>query len=53
VVKLKVKAVKIGNSVRATIPREILEEADVKAGDMLQIDFDKESGCIILEKAPE
>ena len=50
VVKLRVKAVQIGNSVRVTIPREILREADVKVGDVLLIDFDPKSGLIFLER---
>ena len=49
-VKLRVKAVQIGNSVRITIPREILREADVKVGDVLLIDFDSKSGLISLER---
>ena len=50
VVKLRVKAVQIGNSVRITIPREILRETDVKVGDVLLIDFDSKSGLITLER---
>ena len=47
---LRVKAVKVGNSVRVAVPVEILAAASVKAGDALLIDFDTKSKTIILEK---
>jgi antitoxin component of MazEF toxin-antitoxin module len=49
-VRIPVKVGKIGNSVRVTLPRDILREADVQVGDILMIDFDVKTGRIILEK---
>jgi hypothetical protein len=48
-VRLKVKIGKIGNSLKATIPREICDIMDIKAGQEMYIDV--EDSKIILEKA--
>ena len=50
-VKIRVKVVKIGNSIRVTIPKEILRETTIKVGDVLLVDYDSESHKITLEKA--
>jgi bifunctional DNA-binding transcriptional regulator/antitoxin component of YhaV-PrlF toxin-antitoxin module len=52
VVKITVKAIRVGNSVRVAIPSEVLKVARVKEGDSLLIDYDEKSGRITLEKAP-
>ena len=49
-VKLEVKAIKVGNSIRVAIPSEVLREAAIVAGDTLLIDFDAKSKQITLEK---
>lgn len=49
-VKIPVKAVRVGNSVRVAIPSEVLKAADVRAGDGLLIDYDEQTQRIILEK---
>jgi len=36
-VPFKVKAVKIGNSIRMTIPKEIVEYLKIAAGDTLEV----------------
>ena len=51
-VRLTVKATQIGNSVRVTLPKEILRETGVQVGDILMIDCDPKTGRIILEKEP-
>ena len=50
-VKIRVKAVKVGNSVRIAIPSEILREAEVEKGDVLLLDYDKRTKTITVEKA--
>ena len=50
-VKIPVKAIKVGNSVRVAIPSEVLKAASVKAGDGLLIDYDEQTRRIVLEKA--
>jgi antitoxin component of MazEF toxin-antitoxin module len=49
-VRVKVKAVKIGNSVRVAIPRDVLDASGVKEGDILSIDYDEKSGLITIRK---
>ena len=36
-ITFKVKAVKIGNSIRMTIPKEIVEYLEIKEGDILLV----------------
>jgi bifunctional DNA-binding transcriptional regulator/antitoxin component of YhaV-PrlF toxin-antitoxin module len=50
VVKITVKAIRVGNSVRVAIPSEVLKVARVKEGDSLLIDYDEKTGRITLEK---
>ena len=50
-VKLSVKAVKVGNSIRVAIPSEILKIAEIKEGDTLLIDYDETSRKVTLEKS--
>ena len=50
-VKLTVKAIRVGNSVRVAIPSEVLKAANISVGDSLLVDFDEKQGLIILEKA--
>ncbi len=33
----KIKAVKVGNSIRMTIPKEIVEHLQIKKGDVLEV----------------
>jgi AbrB family looped-hinge helix DNA binding protein len=49
-VKLPVKAMKVGNSVRVAIPSEIRKVAGIKEGDELLMDYDEESHKVTLEK---
>jgi bifunctional DNA-binding transcriptional regulator/antitoxin component of YhaV-PrlF toxin-antitoxin module len=49
-VKLTVKAIRVGNSVRVAIPSEVLQAAGVKVGDTLVIDYDEKEHQITLEK---
>jgi bifunctional DNA-binding transcriptional regulator/antitoxin component of YhaV-PrlF toxin-antitoxin module len=49
-VKMKVKAVKVGNSVRVAIPSEVLKAAGIKKGDVLLVDYDEKRHVITLEK---
>ncbi len=51
-VELKVKAVKVGNSVRVAIPTAVLEAANVNVKDTLLIDYDQKSRIITLRKEP-
>ena len=51
-VKLKVKAVKVGNSVRVAIPSEVLKAGDIQVGDTLLVDYDEKSRRVTLEKEP-
>jgi putative addiction module antidote len=46
---LKRKIVKIGNSLRVTLPREICEPLRLKAGDSLE--FAATNGDIVIRKA--
>ena len=52
-VELKVKAIKVGNSVRVAIPTEILDVAGVKVKDTLLIDYDPKTRTITLRKQQE
>jgi putative addiction module antidote len=47
-VKFKIKVVKIGNSLRITIPKEVAEAINLKAGDL--VDISLENSCIIVHK---
>ncbi len=47
-VKLRVKAIKVGNSIRVAIPSEILKITRIKEGDTLLIDYDEKSHEITL-----
>ncbi len=49
-VKLKVKAIKVGNSIRVAIPSDILRESSITAGDTLLIDYDARAKHVTLEK---
>jgi len=49
-VKLKVKAMRVGNSIRVAIPSEIRNVAGIKEGDELLIDYDETSRKVTLEK---
>jgi len=49
-VKLTVKAIKVGNSIRVAIPAEILKSAHVSEGDTLLMDYDGKSDRIVIEK---
>ena len=49
-VKLRVKAIKVGNSLRVAIPSEIREAAGIEEGDELLIDYDDSSRKVTLEK---
>ena len=50
-ITFKVKAVKIGNSIRMTIPKEIVEYLEIKEGDILLVSVtDKQ---IIVKKKKE
>jgi len=49
-VKIRVKAVQVGNSVRVAIPSEVLNAAGIKKGDTLLIDYDEKRHTITLEK---
>lgn len=49
-VKLKVRAIKVGNSVRVAIRKEILEAAGIRPGDDLLIDYDEKLRRITIEK---
>ena len=49
-VRLRVMAVKVGNSVRVAIPREILDASGVKEGDTLYIDYDETSRRILISR---
>jgi putative addiction module antidote len=50
-VKFKIKVVKVGNSLRVTIPKEIAEAIKVKTGDLVNISL--ENSRIIICKASE
>jgi bifunctional DNA-binding transcriptional regulator/antitoxin component of YhaV-PrlF toxin-antitoxin module len=50
-VKIRVNAVRVGNSVRVAIPSEVLKAADISVGETLLIDYDEKQGRIIIEKA--
>lgn len=39
-VKFKIKVVKIGNSLRVTIPKEITEAINLKAGNVVEVFLD-------------
>lgn len=50
VVRITVKAIRVGNSVRIAIPSEVLKAAGVKVGDTLLIDYDERQKRIVIEK---
>jgi bifunctional DNA-binding transcriptional regulator/antitoxin component of YhaV-PrlF toxin-antitoxin module len=50
-VRIRVKAIKVGNSIRAAIPADILREASISEGDTLLVDYDSKSHHVIMEKA--
>ena len=50
-VKIRVKAIKVGNSIRVAIPSDILREASIFEGDTLLVDYDSKSHHVIMEKA--
>jgi bifunctional DNA-binding transcriptional regulator/antitoxin component of YhaV-PrlF toxin-antitoxin module len=50
-VKIRVKVIRVGNSLRVAIPTEVLRVASVSEGDTLLIDFDENLSRIFLEKA--
>lgn len=50
-VKIRVKAIKVGNSIRVAIPADILREASISEGDALLVDYDSESHRVTMEKA--
>jgi len=49
-VKIEVKALKVGNSLRVAIPKEIRAVSGIKEGDVLLIDYDESTRRITLEK---
>lgn len=49
-VKLAVKAMKVGNSVRVAIPSEIRKLAKVQVGDELLMDYEESTHKITIEK---
>ena len=49
-VKLQVKAIKVGYSVRVAIPTEIRMAAGIRVGDDLLVDYDPKSRIVTLEK---
>jgi hypothetical protein len=50
-VKIRVKVIRVGNSLRVAIPTEVLRVASVSEGDTLLIDYDENLSRIFLEKA--
>lgn len=50
-VKFKMKIVKIGNSLRVTIPKEIAEAVRLRVGDLVSISL--ENSQIIVSKASD
>lgn len=50
-IKFKIKVVKIGNSLRVTIPKEIVEAIKLKAGDLVNISLNNNQ--IIIQKDVE
>jgi len=49
-VRLAVKAIRVGNSVRVAIPIEILKASGVEEGDTLMVDFDEKENRIVFLK---
>jgi bifunctional DNA-binding transcriptional regulator/antitoxin component of YhaV-PrlF toxin-antitoxin module len=49
-VKLRVKAMRVGNSVRVAVPSEIRRVAGIEEGDELLMDYDEVSHKVTLEK---
>lgn len=50
-VPFKVKAVKIGNSIRVTIPKEVADYLKIRPGDIVQITVD--NSHIIIKKGSQ
>lgn len=49
-VKMKVKAMRVGNSIRVAIPSEVCQASGIKVGDTLMIDYDERQNRVTLEK---
>jgi antitoxin component of MazEF toxin-antitoxin module len=49
-VKLRVKAIRVGNSLRVAIPSEIIQVSGVKEKETLLVDYDEKTRTITLEK---
>lgn len=49
-VKLHIKAIRVGNSIRVAIPSAIREVAGIDQGDSLLIDYDEDSHKVTIEK---
>lgn len=47
-VELKVRLAKVGNSMKVTIPKEIVETLKLKEGDIVRIDV--KDGAIVIKK---
>ncbi len=47
-VELRVRLAKVGNSMRVTIPKEIVDAMKLKEGDIMRIDI--KDGTIIIKK---
>ncbi|MCP8309085.1 MAG: AbrB/MazE/SpoVT family DNA-binding domain-containing protein [archaeon] len=46
-VEFKMKLIKIGNSLRVTIPKEIIEAVNLKKGDVLSVSLSNDSKILI------
>jgi AbrB family looped-hinge helix DNA binding protein len=49
---MRVKAMRVGNSIRVAIPSEIRKASGINEGDELLIDYDDTAHKVILEKVP-
>jgi bifunctional DNA-binding transcriptional regulator/antitoxin component of YhaV-PrlF toxin-antitoxin module len=49
-VKVQVKAVKVGNSIRVAIPTGILLDSGIKEGDTLTMEFDEDTQSVVIER---
>ena len=45
------KIFKIGHSLAITVSKKILSELGLKAGDRVQLDIDKDRGCLLVKQA--